>query len=153
MISAIYLADMAGHRRSRVSSAVVERQMGIVGDRNYGLANWPGQNVTFIEIEEIDRYNAHYNQNVPEWKFGRNVVTRGVRLNDLVGKSFAIGTARFSGVELCEPCATLGGYLSNESLSSREIVRALTHRAGLRADVIEGGTIREGMELTIDSDR
>jgi MOSC domain-containing protein YiiM len=150
VIKRIFVANDAGHGRRNVRTAKVVTGNGIVGDRNYGRSDWPGQNVTFVEIEEIENYNANSQQDVAEWKFGRNVVTQGVRLNALVGKTFMIGSARFRGVELCEPCATLGGYLANESISADQCVKSLIHKAGLRADVIENGSIEEGMSLAID---
>ena len=150
MIKTIYIVGAAGHQRSRVRGATVVAGKGIVGDRNYERADWPGQNVTFIEIEQIDRYNVKFGQEIEEWQFGRNVVTRGVRLNDLVGRTFSIGSAKFRGIELCEPCATLGSYLANESMTARQCVQGLIHRAGLRADVIEDGLIEEGMPFLID---
>jgi MOSC domain-containing protein YiiM len=149
VIKSIYIADVPGHQRRKVVTASVVSGKGIAGDRNYGRSDWPGQNVTFIEVEEIDRYNAEYGQRVEDWEFGRNVVTDGVRLNSLVGKTFNIGSAKFVGIELCEPCATLGGYLANESITSSQCVKGLAHRAGLRADVIEDGSIEEGMSLIV----
>lgn len=151
MIVNIYIADEPGHRRRKVGTADVVTGNGIAGDRNYGRSDWPGQNVTFIETEEIENYNANHRQRVAEWEFGRNVVTQSVRLNALVGKTFTIGSARFRGIELCEPCATLGGYLANDSISARECVKALAHKSGLRADVIQDGTIEAGMSLSVDS--
>jgi MOSC domain-containing protein YiiM len=150
VIKAIYIADKSGQRRRRVGTARVVSGKGIEGDRNYGRSDWPGQNITFIEVEEIDKYNSDYGQGVEEWEFGRNVVTQRIRLNDLVGKAFTIGSAAFRGVELCEPCGTLGSRLANESISASQCVRGLVHKAGLRADVIEDGSIEEGMSLVVN---
>ena len=117
MIRAIYISDARGAKPRRVHSAQLETGKGIVGDRNFDLSNWPGQNITFIELEEIERYNMTHGQGIEPWEVRRNVVTSGVRLNDLVGKQFEIGTARFVGVELCEPCDTVGEYLGNDSIT------------------------------------
>ena len=130
-------------------SASVASGNGIPGDRNHGKSDHPGRNVTFIEVEEIRRYNAVHGQDIAPPVFGRNIVTEGVRLNDLVGKVFQIGPATFRGVELCEPCATLGGYLATDTISSAAAVKALVHRAGLRADVVAGGAIEPGMSFEL----
>ena len=66
----------------------------------------------------------------------RNVVTRGVQLNELVGVRFQVGQAIFEGMRLCEPCAHLARLLSSE------VLPGLVRRGGLRARVIDGGTIK-----------
>ena len=68
----------------------------------------------------------------------RNVVTRGIELNGLVGREFRLGEVRCRGMRLCEPCRVVQGY------AGRPVLRALVHRGGLRADVLEDGTIRAG---------
>lgn len=123
---------------------------GIVGDRNFDRAQWPGQNITFIEIEEIEAFNNNYQQRIQLADTRRNVITQGIRLNDLVGKEFTIGDVRFKGVELCEPCATLGRLLSNDSLAAKDVVRAFVHKSGLRADVLCDGEIQTGMSIIVD---
>jgi MOSC domain-containing protein YiiM len=71
------------------------------------------------------------------------VVTRGIRLNGLVGREFAIGRVRCVGVRLCEPCATLERY------TQRTILRPLVHRGGLRADVLDRDEIRVGDPIAV----
>jgi MOSC domain-containing protein YiiM len=68
----------------------------------------------------------------------RNILTRGVRLNDLVGREFSVGEVRLRGIRLCEPCSHLAG------LTGRNVIPAFTHRGGLRAQILSGGTIRVG---------
>lgn len=122
----------------------VEAGSGIVGDRYFGPARHPGQNVTLIEAEEVEAFNVRASKNLALTDARRNVITRGVRLNDLVGREFRIGTALLRGVELCEPCGTLAGYLAGDSMSKRDFVREFTHRCGLRADVVESGRLGVG---------
>ena len=78
---------------------------------------------------------------------GRNVVTRGVRLNELVGREFSVGPVRFRGVELCEPCLGLGDALSSSKLKPAEVVKRWVHRGGLRADVLSSGELAVGAKL------
>jgi MOSC domain-containing protein YiiM len=68
----------------------------------------------------------------------RNVVTRGVDVNDLVGKRFRVGAVECEGVELCEPCAHL------ESMTKPGIIKGLVHRGGLNADILSDGEISVG---------
>jgi MOSC domain-containing protein YiiM len=74
----------------------------------------------------------------------RNVVTRGVDVNALVGKRFRIGDVECEGVELCEPCRHL------ESLTKPGIIKGLVHRGGLNADILEGGEISVGDPVVVN---
>lgn len=121
---------------------------GIEGDFYFNKHKHPGQNITLVEAEMIEAFNREHNTELPLTATRRNLVTRGVRLNDLVGKEFSIGSQRFRGVELCEPCATLGKYLATSALGAQTIVKSLTHKAGLRADVLTTGVIRVGDTIT-----
>jgi MOSC domain-containing protein YiiM len=118
---------------------------GIAGDRHFGGQQKPaGRNVTLVEAEEIERFCARNGVQLALTATRRNIVTRDVRLNELVGKDFSIGSVTLRGVELCEPCSKLARYLSHTQLSPPQIVRSLAHRAGLRADVLTSGTIARG---------
>lgn len=149
MIEAIYICGTDGSHQASVDTIEAVAGKGLVGDRYFGVDKHPGQNVTFVEAEQIERFNEELGQSLPLDATRRNVVTRGVRLNDLVGKEFRVGDAVFYGVELCEPCAGLGGKLENDAISKVEIVKALTHRAGLRTDVRVGGTLTIGAAIEV----
>jgi MOSC domain-containing protein YiiM len=121
---------------------------GITGDHFYGTKQrHPGQNITLLEAEEIAAFNARNGTNLTLTDPRRNVVTRGVRLNALVGQEFVIGAVRFRGVELCEPCGKLARYLAGGAMTRATFVREFVHRCGLRADVISSGIIRIGDKL------
>jgi MOSC domain-containing protein YiiM len=96
----------------------------------------PRQEVSLIESEAIEAVVRDYELDITHSDTRRNLLTRGVALNHLVGQAFAVGEVVFKGVKLCEPC----GYL--EGLTCEGIEEALKHRGGLRAQVIQGGTIR-----------
>ena len=147
MIEAIFIAKEELAKQQQVDSIQVVRSKGIVGDRNYDKSKWPGQNLTFIEAEEIDRFNSTYNQNIELCATRRNIITRGVRLNDLVGKVFFIGNIKLKGVKLCEPCVVLGDLLENKTIKSMDVVKAFVHKGGLRVDVLSDGCIEVGMEF------
>jgi MOSC domain-containing protein YiiM len=112
---------------------------GLEGDRYFfpGGAE-PGEALTLIEAEVL----ADVGLTGPQAR--RQIVVRGVRLNDLVGKRFRIGEIECLGVELCEPCLHLQG------LTRPGIIKDLVHRGGLRADILSGGTISVGDRLFED---
>lgn len=130
------------HRAIRVVAGA-----GLEGDRYFDRHDEPGQNVTFIEAEEIESFFAEQ-QPAPDLPAsGRNIITRGVRLNELVGVEFFVGTVRFRGVELCEPCLGLGQALATSALPPAKVVKRLVHRAGLRADALSSGELAVGAKF------
>lgn len=94
----------------------------------------PGSALTLIEAEVCETFAPPLGPN----EHRRNVVTRGIRLNGLVGVEFMIGEVRCRGKRLCEPCRVIQGH------ADRPILRALVHRGGLRADIITDGEIAVG---------
>ncbi len=120
---------------------------GIEGDRYFGCHDEPGQNLTLVEAEAIERFLADHGRPHDLAITGRNLVCRGVDLNALVGREFRIGAVRLRGVELCEPCLGLGEALAGGGLRPADVVRAFVHRAGLRCDVLDDGLIAVGMAL------
>jgi MOSC domain-containing protein YiiM len=117
---------------------------GLSGDRYFlRRGAWsddrkPGREVTLIESEAVAAAREEFGLDLEPEESRRNIVTRGVRLNDLVGREFMVGNVRLTGVRLCEPCEYLQG------LTGQPVVKALVHRAGLRADILDGGWIRVG---------
>jgi MOSC domain-containing protein YiiM len=112
---------------------------GLEGDRHYRAGGQrPGNALTLIEAEALEDVGLTGAQS------RRQVVVRGVRLNDLVGKRFRVGGVECAGVELCEPCSHL------ESLTRPGIIRDLLHRGGLNADIVSSGTIAVGDAIVVD---
>ncbi len=123
-----------------VESVVAIAGRGLEGDRyasGRGTFSGPGRGyqLTLVEAETLDELNVSWE------RARRNVVTRGVSLNPLVGRRFRIGEVECIGRRLCEPCAHL------EKVSGAGLLRPLVHRGGLRADILAGGTIELGDEL------
>jgi MOSC domain-containing protein YiiM len=147
-VEKIYISANAGGEQCELERIDLVAASGIVGDRNYGLSKWPGQNLTLIEAEEIEAFIAEQNLAYDLSITRRNIITRGVRLNELVGKEFIIGSVRLKGVELCEPCSSLGDALASATLSRGRVVDRLLHRAGLRADVLTSGEMAVGADVT-----
>jgi MOSC domain-containing protein YiiM len=156
-VEQIFISAEAGGDQSTLEQVELIAGCGIVGDRNFGLSKWPGQNLTLIEAEEIEAFLEERGLPQDISITRRNLVTRGVRLNDLVGKVFWVGAVSLKGIELCEPCGDLGNRLSiltglsdnAVSLSPKEVIRRFVGRGGLRVDVLTSGTISIGDEITI----
>ena len=150
-VAAIYSSATPGDPLRELPLAVLEAGRGLMGDRYYlragtfseKLRNGQDWEVTLIEQEEVDRFNAAHGKALGPGSFRRNIVTVGVRLNDLVGKRFHVGDAVLEGMRLCEPCAYLAGLLGPEVLTS------MAHRAGLRARIHSGGEVRPGHEVGV----
>lgn len=103
-----------------------------------GKKDTPDREITLIESEAVEAVNRDYPLRIEPIETRRNILTRGVALNHLVGREFTIGKVRLRSLRLCEPC----GHL--ESLTRKGVMRALLHRGGLRAQIVESGTIRVG---------
>src|SRR4051812_42822408 len=87
----------------------------------------PGQALTLIAAEALERLAAETGIVLSAAASRRNVLTRGVDVNALVGRRFRIGGVECAGVELCEPCSHL------ESLNVPGLIKGLLHQAGLNA--------------------
>jgi len=115
---------------------------GLVGNRYYFEAGAkPGQALTLIAVEALEAMAAEHGVEITAAASRRNVLTRGIDLNALVGKRFRVGAVECIGVELCEPCTHL------ESLTQPGVIKGLTHRGGLNADIVSDGEIAVGDEV------
>jgi len=112
---------------------------GLEGDRYFDHADkLPKRELTLVEAEAIEAFRSEFKIDFGLDGTRRNIVTRGVPLNHLVGKEFWVGEVKARGVQLCEPCATL------QRLSHPKVLPGLLHRGGLRAQILTEGTIRVG---------
>jgi len=101
------------------------------------------EDLTLVCADELDAWNAACELQIPYGQFRRNVITRGIDLNALVGKRFRVGSVECLGIELCEPCSKLA------RLVSRQVLPNLVHRAGLRAAILSAGTLVPGDTLQV----
>jgi MOSC domain-containing protein YiiM len=142
----IHIAPGAEQATHSVEAANVVAGRGIEGDRYFraegdGTFYEPGkqgQDLTLIEAEAIEGLAADTGIELGPGEARRNVVTRGVALNDLVGRRFAVGEVEAVGNRLCDPCSHL------EKVTRPGVLKGLVDRGGLRADVVRGGAIRVG---------
>ncbi|MDA1343350.1 MAG: sulfurase [Proteobacteria bacterium] len=148
-IIAIFVAPTRRAEQLAVEAVQLKMGKGLVGDRFFGRSQKiPGRNITFIEVEEIYEFNQSYQQAIELNATRRNFITRGIRLNELVGKTFRVGDVLCRGVELCEPCRVLARQLPQDSLTQTQIIKAFTNKGGLRADVLSDGIVRLGDSLS-----
>ena len=126
---------------------------GLVGDR-YASGNGsfqtgdvvaPEEELTLIEEEALQGASAEYGLVIAHADTRRNLLTRGVALNHLVGYEFRIGEVLLAGIELCEPCSHL------EKLTCEGIRESLVHRGGLRARILEGGMLSRDDPVTLSA--
>ena len=116
-----------------------EAGRGLEGEYHFSERPDPGQSVTLIAAEALEGLREDAGIELSHEASRRNVLTRGVDLNALLGRRFSVGAVECEGVELCEPCNTLV-KLTGE----RGVLRGLVHRGGLRADIVSGGEIAVG---------
>ena len=127
----------------------VIKDKGIIGDRYFNKTGSFSQklkdkhdfHVTLIEKEEIDAFNDLTGLNYKSELFRRNLVTKGIKLNNLLGKEFEINGIKFIGMRLCEPCKMLANIIGDEFLIK------MAHKAGLRAKVISSGNLKIGDKI------
>lgn len=123
---------------------------GLEGDRyfsetgTYSHQQGSSRHVTLIEVEAIEAVRRDYGIELGAGETRRNIVTRGVALNHLVGKEFTVGEVRLRGTELCEPCAHV------ERLSRKGVRQALVHRGGVNAEILASGMIRVGDAVEVE---
>jgi MOSC domain-containing protein YiiM len=131
-VERIHIAAVESELPTPVDSVEVTEN-GVVGDR-YDKA----RDLTLIEAEALEGLLEDTGIELSPAEVRRQVLTRGIRLNDLVGERFTVGEVECVGQELCEPCNHLQG------LTYPGVLRGLVHRGGLRADVVSGGRIAVG---------
>lgn len=147
-LEAIFFAKQSADAMSKVDEVDVQAEKGIVSDRYAtGVGTFskpiPDRQITLIEAEAVEAVGREYDFVLTAEETRRNLVTRDVPLNHLVGKEFLVGNVRIKGIRLCEPCAHL------EKVTGKKVMRALMHRGGLRAQVLSDGAVRIGDEIRI----
>ena len=127
-----------------VKSIDVLANKGIVGDRHFNEYNDPYCQLSLIESENIDYYNTKYGLHIPYTDFRRNIITKGINLNNLIGKKLQIGNVKVEGVDLCRPCKHL-----TEMLNQENILKEFLRRGGLRCQILSSSSISIGDEIKI----
>lgn len=146
-VAGIYIAAQAEQLPNSVTEAEAVAGKGLVGDRywadigtfsRHGRAN-EGRDVTLIAAESLAAMQDEEGTTLDGAASRRNILTRGVSLNELVGREFRIGTVLLRGVRPCPPCTHLA------ALTAAPVLRGIPGaRGGLRADILTAGLIRVG---------
>ena len=127
-----------------VKTIEVIENKGVIGDRHFNDFNDPYCQLTLIESENIDYYNSKYSLNFSYLEFRRNIITKGIQLNDLVGKKFLIGKVKVEGIDLCRPCRHL-----SETLNQDNIIKEFIRRGGLRCQILTSSKIEVGDKIIV----
>ena len=129
---------------NEVSSINVLANQGIIGDRHFKQFNNPYNQLTLIESENIDYYNIKHGLNIPYIDFRRNIITKGVKLNDLVGKKILVGKVELECIDLCRPCKHLC-----ELLGQKNIIKEFLRRGGIRCQILTSSSIKINDKINI----
>jgi MOSC domain-containing protein YiiM len=138
-VEALAVAPSAGESVRLLDAVGALAGRGLEGDRHVtGTGTFPsgmpGSALTLIDAEVCESFDPPLEASVHR----RNIVTRGIDLNGLVGREFTVGEVRCRGMRLCEPCTVVQRY------AGRPVLRALVHRGGLRADILADGEVKVG---------
>ena len=130
------ITDINNKKIKEVEKIEVLSNKGVIGDRHFNEFNDPYCQLSLIESENIDYYNLRYGLNIPYLDFRRNIVTKGIRLNELIGKKFVIGKVKVEGIDLCRPCRHL-----TETLGQENIIKEFLRKGGLRCQILSSSSI------------
>jgi len=148
-VVSLHIAGQAAATMQSVAAVTAIPGFGLDGDRyanrsgTYSNHPGSGREVTLIEGEALEALAREYRIQLPPGSARRNIVTQGIALNHLVGKTFSLGAVVLRGMRLCEPCLHL------ERLTVKGAARGLIHRGGLRAEIVSGGVIHVGDAIKV----
>ena len=158
VVEGIFIAERSGEPMRAVTEVVGVAGRGLLGDRHCrpdpqtilepscGQSAPPHhevQDLSLVEAEVLDALRDEHGIDLAGAETRRNLVTRGIRLNDLVGRQFMIGGLLCEGVELCEPCVSI------QRQTGKPVLKPLVHRGGLYARIVSSGTIRLGDAIAV----
>jgi MOSC domain-containing protein YiiM len=129
----IHVAAEHEHKPLPMDRVRIVEGRGLEGDRQFGRGD-----ITLIEAEALEGLAEEHGIELEPGESRRQITTRGISLNDLVGVRFRVGEVECVGTELCEPCRHL------QNLTQPGVMKALVHRAGINADVLSDGEIATG---------
>ena len=140
----IGITEKNNQKIQEVKTIKVIANQGIVGDRHFKEFNDPFNQLSIIESENIDYYNIKYGLNIPYIDFRRNIITKGIKLNGLIGKKLKIGSVQVEGMDLCRPCRHL-----NESLNQVNVLKEFLRKGGLRCQILNSSNINIGDKIEV----
>ena len=138
----IAISESSGRVMKSVDSVESIAGKGLLNDRHFKEGNEKKSQITLIEIENINHYNQITGTSILPKDFRRNIITKGIKLNVLVGNEFFIGEVKVKAHDLCRPCKYL-----QESLNQKNLIKAFLQKGGLRCEIITNGKIFVGDEI------
>ena len=138
-IEAINITNISEENTFYINQAFLEKGKGIVNDRYYKNFKEKKEQVTLINLEEINAFNNQVNQNIEPKDFRRNIIVSGIDLNKLIDKQIKINQVILKIHEICQPCKYLQDRLKLPSL-----VKLLVNKSGVRAEIIKSGNLSVG---------
>lgn len=145
-VEGIFVTNAASEPMTQLETAQAIAGKGLEGDRYYLETGFysdgnDGRQLTLIEQESLEALRRDHGVALAPIECRRNLMTSGVRLNDLVGKRFRVGEVECEGIRLCPPCNHL------EELTRPGMLKGLARSGGLRAHVLNDGQISVGDEV------
>ena len=138
-VQKIGICKVKGDKILEVNKVTAIAGKGLINDRKYKDNNHKLSQITLIEIENIIQYNKSVKMDIPPQDFRRNIITKGVNLNDLVNSESFIGNIKVRSHDLCRPCKYL-----EEKLKLNNFVHDLNSKAGIRCEILSSGDIFVG---------
>ena len=140
----IAISESSGKTMKSVDSVESIAGKGLLNDRHFKENNEKKSQITLIEIENINHYNQISGTSISSKDFRRNIITKGIKLNELVGSEFFIGEVKVKAHDLCRPCKYL-----QESLNQTNLVKEFLQKGGLRCEILTNGKIFVGDEVKV----
>ena len=135
----IGIVNIKGNRIQNVNVVEAIKGKGLLNDRKFEENNQNERQVTLIEIENINHFNKISKTNIPAVDFRRNIITKNIKLNDLLDKEFFVGNVKLKAHDLCRPCKYL-----QEKLKQENFIKEFLHTGGLRCEIMSSGKISIG---------
>jgi MOSC domain-containing protein YiiM len=148
-VESIQIAGAAGEPMRVVPAVRAVAGRGLEGDRyfekigTFSAKDGADRQITLVEVEAVEALLRDYGIAIAPEETRRNVATRGIALNHLVGATFRVGGATLRGLRLCEPCSYM------EKMCGKPVRPGLIHRGGLRAEILSEGEIRAGDDVEV----
>ena len=140
----IGIHESKGDEVRAIDTVEAVKGKGLVNNRHFRENNEKESQITLIEIENINYYNKISKTLIASINFRRNIITSGIKLNELLNKEFYIGKVRVKAHDLCRPCKYL-----QELLKQNNIIKEFLHKGGLRCEILTSGKICIGDKITL----
>ena len=143
-IEAINITNISEGNTFYVNQAILEKGKGIVNDRYYENFKEKKEQVTLIDLEDINNFNIQIKQNIEAKDFRRNIIVSGINLNELIDKKIKINKVTLKIHEICQPCKYL-----QDRLKTPGLVKMLLNKSGVRAEILSSGSLSVGDDIKI----